>query len=187
MILYGDRIFTIRLLLRRVQEKDLGLLAGWSTSRTAHGEYLTPEGISHTDMQEQLRLGALWSEHNKTFLIERKDGQPIGTIHYWLRPENNDTAVIALKIAEPQERGKGYGTETQKYLISFLFDRLAIQYVEMYTDINNTPQQRCLKKLGFDLVDSLSYIDHQVQRTGNLYRLEKMQYKENLIYQHHYA
>ena len=52
---------------------------------------------------------------------------------------------MALKISEPEMRNKGYGTEAQKYAIIQLFTRMKLQRVEMYTDIDNQSQQRCLQ------------------------------------------
>ena len=115
-----------------------------------------------------------------------RDGTPIGTVQYWIRAEEPDTAVMAIKIARPEERCKGYGVEAQKYLVLFLFSRLSIHRVDMYTDVNNAAQQRCLQKLGFSQVQALPYADHQVQRLGYLYRLGRQQFVNQPIYQHHY-
>jgi RimJ/RimL family protein N-acetyltransferase len=127
-----------------------------------------------------------WTERNKVFLIELRQGTPIGTVHYWLRPEDPATAVITVKIARPEERGKGYGTEAQKYLILFLFNRLGINQVDMFTDVHNSAQQRCLQKLGFELTNVLSYVDREVQRNGYLYRLCRPRFVDEPLYQHHY-
>lgn len=187
MTIFGDRIFTIRLHLRRIEAGDLGFLAEWSNDPAAYGEFLTMEKLSVQQLAGQLQAGMLWTERNKTFLIELRQGIPIGTIHYWLRPEDPGTVVMAVKIALPGERGKGYGTEAQKYLIWFLFNRLEIKQVEMYTDVNNEAQQRCLRKLGFELTSALPYADQQVQRVGYLYRLNRAKFNQEPVYRHHYA
>jgi len=187
MTIFGDRIFTIRLHLRRIEAGDLGLLAEWSSDPKTYGSFLTPENQSVDQLTVQLQAGVLWTERNKTFLIELRDGTPIGTVHYWIRPEEPRTAVIAVRIACPELRSKGYGTEAQKYLILFLFNRLNIRQVEMYTDVNNVAQQRCLQKLGFELAQALPYTDQQVQRIGYLYRLCRKRFAHQPIYQHHYA
>lgn len=184
MTIFGNRIFTVRLQLRRIELEDLQLLARWSGDPEAHGQYLTPENHSVDHLGMQLRAGVLWNERNKTFLIELRDGEPIGTIQYWIRSEDPGAAVIAVKIARTEERNKGYGTEAQKYLILFLFNRLAIRRIEMYTDVNNLAQQRCLRKLGFELAQSLSYADQQVQRLGSLYRLDRQRFVHEPIYQY---
>ena len=187
MTIFGDRIFTIRLQLRRIEAGDLALLTEWSNDPAAWGDYLTPKRLSADQLENRLQSGRWWTERHKTFLIELRQGTPIGTIHFWIRPEDPATAVIAVKIARPGERGKGYGTEAQKYLILFLFNRLDIKQVEMHTDVNNIAQQRCLQKLGFEMTHAQPYVDHQVQRVGYLYRLCRHQFSHKTIYQHHYA
>ena len=185
--MFGERIYTRRLLLRRIKEGDLPLILTWSNSATAFGPYLTPECHCDKTLREQFAGGVLWSRHNKTLLIEKRDtGLSIGTIRYWLRQDQKDSAVISVKIAEARERGSGYGTEAQKFLIIYLFDLLGVKTVQMYTDINNMPQQRCLKKLGFSIYRALTYEDHQVIRTGYLFQLTEKNFRDNAIYRFHY-
>ncbi len=187
MSLYGDTIFTRRLALVKLTEDDLATLVEWSKSSQACGSYLTPENYNLEQMRKQLASGTCWSEDEKLFLVKTKDEeQAIGTAHYWRPSSGVKNVTIALKVALPEERKKGYGTEIQKFLIMYVFDRLSIESIEMYTDINNIPQQRCLKKLGFDLSESLCYDDLKVKRTGHLYRLTAEQYKTHPIYQFHY-
>lgn len=188
MILYGDKIFTPRLSLGKVEEKHLPFIVSWSSMESACGPYLTPENYSLEQIKRQVQSGVFWSDNEKLFFVETKENvQPIGTAHYWQPTRGGTTVNIALKVALPQERGKGYGTEIQKYLIIHIFDRhTQIKAIEMYTDINNAAQQRCLNKLGFELIESLLYDDQQAKRTGNLYRLTAEQYHSHPIYQFHY-
>jgi len=185
-MIFGDKLLTPRLSLRRVYEEDLSLLVDWSHSTDAHGDYLTPEAFDAQMVRTQIASGMLWNDENKVFLVELKDGTAIGTVHYWLRSECKRRGVMALKISDPSQRNAGYGTEAQKYIIITLFERLKLDAVEMYTDINNLPQQRCLKKLGFELVESLTYDDHQVSRVGHLFRLDRATYSTSLVYQYYY-
>lgn len=185
-MIFGDKILTPRLKLRRIVESDLALFVAWSQSDTAHGKYLTPDRLDERTGRGQLVSGAFWNDENRVFLIELRDERPIGTLHYWLRSERKDCAVMALKISEQELRNKGYGTEAQKYAIIQLFTRMKLQRVEMYTDINNRAQQRCLDKLGFELIDSLHYDDRRVQRLGHLYRIDAKTFSNTPIYQYHY-
>ncbi len=188
MNLYGDKLFTRRLSLAKIQEENLPIVVEWSLSATACGPYLTPEKFNLEWMQTQVQSGVLWSDREKMFFVETKEtGLPIGTAHYWQPHGGGNTITMAVKVALPEERGKGYGTEIQKFLIMHLFDRMnTIKAVEMYTDINNTAQQRCLSKLGFELIESLLYDDQQEKRTGHLYRLTADKYHRHPIYQFHY-
>ena len=185
-MIFGDKILTPRLKLRRIVIDDLPLFVTWSNSATAHGKYLTPDCIDGATGRANIVSGAYWSHENRVFLIELRDKQPIGILHYWLRSEQTGCAVMALKICEPDLRNKGYGTEAQKYAVIQLFTRMKIQKVEMYTDIDNYPQQRCLKKLGFQLVDSLRYDDHRIQRVGHLFRIDAATFARTSIYHYHY-
>lgn len=183
----GEYIYTCRLALRRIGKDDLTLILAWSNSEKAFGPYLTPERHTLRTLNEQCAGGALWRRNDKTFLIEKRQGAtPIGTIHYWLRQTQPDTAMVSVKIAEPDQRGQGYGTEAQKFLIIHLFEQGGVRSVEMFTDINNASQQRCLSKLGFSIVDSQTYDDRQVVRTGYLFRLNYQDYQQKAIYRFHY-
>ena len=187
MSLFNNQLYTTRLCLRKLEESDLPLIVGWSRSAEACGAYLTPENYDVLQLQQQLQADALWHDHEKHFLVELKEtGKPIGVVHYWQPPGKRDTVTMALKVAEIGERGKGYGTEIQKFVIIYVFEQLQMQAIEMYTDINNKPQQRCLTKLGFELIESLNYDDQQEKRVGHLYRLTMSQYKKQPVYQFHY-
>ena len=185
--LLGEHVYTRRLLMRRIRAEDLPLILAWSNSEVAYGPYLTPERHTARGLEEQFSGNSLWNRHDKTYLVaKRESDQPIGTVHYWLKQGQAESAVVCVKIAEPQERGRGYGTEAQKYMIIHLFQQVGVKTVEMYTDIDNLAQQRCLTKLGFSIVESLTYDDRQVVRTGHLFQLTEAAFREKAIYRFHY-
>lgn len=186
-VFYGDRLYTPRLHLRRIEAADLPLICRWSGDAAACGDYLTPEQYTLLQLEEQLQAGALWRWHERIFLIESRDERlPIGTIHYWMRKDQGNIAVMAVKVADPDRRCMGYGTEAQKYLIIHLFKQVGILSVEMYTDMDNHPQQRCLHKLGFQMARSLTYADRSVERTGHLFELTADAFARHPVYHYHY-
>lgn len=174
-----DQIFTERLCLRKVGEEDLLLLSQWSSSKEAHGDFLSPENHSYQDCYERWQNNSYWNDHSKTLIMEHKEKQqPVGTIRCWQKANDYRTSMVALKVAEPHFRGQGLGTEAQRGLIHHLFTKENYQAVEMFTDIDNVPEQRCLSKLGFTLIDIQSYEDQKVQRQGRLYRLNRDDYNK---------
>jgi RimJ/RimL family protein N-acetyltransferase len=184
---FNEIIYTRRLQLRRIRETDLPLIHMWSNSDTACGPYLTPARLTAKSLYEQYTANAFWSLRDKKFIIEKRDGLlPIGTIRYWLKPDQEKNAVMSVNIADIRERAKGFGTEAQKYLIMHLFEQIGVKTLEMYTDIDNLPQQRCLKKLGFSIARSLTYEDRQVSRTGCLFVLTAEAFQSTAIYRFHY-
>lgn len=174
----GEHIFTKRLNLRKIEQEDLKLISDWSSSRAAHGEYLTPENHSLEECFTSWKSNSYWNEQSKTLIIEEKTtNKPLGTIRYWLKQNDHQTAMVALKVAEPDCRGQGVGTEAQLGLIHYLFTQEHFHAVEMFTDIDNIPEQRCLAKLRFTLVDVQVYEDQKVQRQGRLYRMTRAEYE----------
>jgi len=177
----GEHIFTERLCLRKIGEEDLQLISDWSSSDAAYGEYLTPENHSVQDCFDRWKNNSYWNEQSKTLIIERKEqNKPLGTIRFWQNQNDRRTALVALKIAAADCRGQGFGTEAQLGLIHYLFIQKQYRAVEMFTDLDNVPEQRCLTKLGFTLIDMQTYEDQKVQRQGRLYRLTRMEYDQQL-------
>ncbi len=186
MIPITEKLYTNRLLLRKLDRKDLKTLVRWSHSAESYGDFLSPENFELDLIAQKYESGIFWNNSEKLFLIETRDHFPIGTLHYWLPAGKMDIATMAVKIAEPKERNKGYGTEAQKFLLIYLFEKIKMKLVEMYTDLDNLAQQRCLKKLGFNLIETLTYDDRGIRRTGNLYRLCSSQYSNEPVYRYHY-
>jgi RimJ/RimL family protein N-acetyltransferase len=179
-------MYTNRLLLRRIDREDLEILLRWSRSADAYGSFLSPEQFGREELEQRFNAGLFWNRSEKLYLIEKRNDRPVGTIHYWLPADKMNTATVAIKIAEPHERNKGYGTEAQKSLLIHLFEKIKMRHVEMYTDLDNLAQQRCLKKLGFSLIETLTYDDRGIRRTGNLYRIGYSHYSQEPIYRYHY-
>jgi RimJ/RimL family protein N-acetyltransferase len=177
----GNHIFTERLCLRKIEEEDLQMISDWSSSAAAYGEYLTPENHSVEECFDRWKNNSYWNEQSKTLIIERKENnKPLGTIRFWQKQNDHRAALVALKIAEADCRRQGFGTEAQLGLIHYLFTQNHCQTIEMFTDLDNVPEQRCLTKLGFSLIDIQTYEDQKVQRQGRLYRLTRIEYDQQL-------
>ena len=180
------KIFSKRLVLRKIQKKDLAIISDWTLTGEAYGKYLTQENINFQECENKFQNNFFWNKHSKTYIITLKNNLPIGTIHYWLKSTNENCAIVQIKISIPSMRNNGYGTETQKALINNLFMNSKINMVEMSTDIDNIPEQRCLIKLGFNLNETTEYKDNNITRIGNVYTLSKEKHKTLAIYKYHY-
>ena len=179
--------FTTNLKLRRIEKKDLALIHQWHISADAHGDHLSPHDETLDQLTEQLENDVFWHEGSKTYLVELKeDLQPIGTFHYWSKPDDSTTAMYALKVAVPACRRKGYGTEMQKGMIKELFEKYKFKHIEVFTDIDNIPQQRCLEKLDFDYVGVRDYQDQGFDRQGKVYLLSRERYENSSIFLYYY-
>jgi len=182
-----EGFYTKRLQCRRIKEKDVGLITAWKNSEDANGEYLTSEKISLKDNLEKFKNNNFWNKKSKSYVVELKENSlPIGIIKYWTKINDTSCALMTVKIATPSYRKNGFGTELQKALIRELFKKFKFKSIEMYTDINNIAQQKCLKKLDFDNIKTESYEDAGLIRQGYLYQLTKEKYEKSGVHIYYY-
>jgi len=182
-----EKFYTKRLICRKINEKDISIITEWGNSQAAYGDYLSVENITIEENLNKLTNSSFWNPKSKTYIIETKEGEkPIGTIKYWTKTDASTVAMMAIKIAVPEQRRKGYGTEVQKALIRELFKKYTFEAVEMYTDISNTPQQKCLSRLDFENIKTENYEDAGVPRQGCLYRLTKGKYEKSGVHIFYY-
>ena len=102
--------------------------------------------------RDALARGPLRNDHNGTLLIERLNGEPVGTVqwravHYG-PPDDSRAWNIGIEI-RPSARGQGLGAEAQRLLADWLFTTTNANRVEAQTDIENVAEQRSLAKAGF--------------------------------------
>ena len=183
----NNNFLTKRLNLRKIKKEDVSLLYEWSNDNSTYGDYLSPTPLSKKEYLEKFQSDYFWNDKSKTYLIELKENpEPIGLMHYWIKPEDNKVAMVALKIASAKNRSVGYGTEAQKGLVKELFEKYKFDSIEMLTDINNIAQQRCLKKLDFENIETKQYKDVEVQRQGFVFSLSLKKYKNSGVYIFYY-
>jgi RimJ/RimL family protein N-acetyltransferase len=102
--------------------------------------------------RDALARGPLRNDWNGTLIIERLDGQPVGTVqwravHYG-PPDDSRAWNIGIEI-EPSARGQGLGADAQRLLAAWLFAATDANRVEAQTDVDNVAEQRSLDKAGF--------------------------------------
>ena len=167
-------IYTEQLVLTQVEKLDVGFLSYCLSSSEARGPFLSATPIEPWRVEKKRLSGAYWNDDSKTFIIKLKKAQTrIGIFHYWIKPNDRSTAMYAVQIAVAEQRNLGYGTEVQLAAIKSLFRIPSIENIEVYTDMNNLAEVRCLEKLGFRYCESKTYLDMNIERTGNLYRLTR--------------
>ena len=141
-----------RVHLRVVTAADLALLTTWTNDLDFNSEYNT-FGLRRADSVEKsfAENGLLSSQHGE-LLMGIEDGTVVGSISYHQMPYGPNEGSIAYNIGlsiAPAYRGKGYGTEAQKLLASYLFSTYPIMRVEATTDRENIAEQKALEKAGF--------------------------------------
>jgi RimJ/RimL family protein N-acetyltransferase len=69
----------------------------------------------------------------------------------------------------PEFRFRGIGTKAQCLLVSYLFDTTTVQRIEAFTDVDNEPEQRALKKVGFSQEGMVRAVQFRSGRWCDLY------------------
>jgi len=86
---------------------------------------------------------------DRTFVIETKDGRPIGNIGLIGLDWKNRRTEIGIMIGEKDAWSKGYGTDAILVLLRYLFGELNLNRISLFTDVNNPRAIRCYEKCGF--------------------------------------
>jgi RimJ/RimL family protein N-acetyltransferase len=83
-------------------------------------------------------------EH-KVFMIEKKDGAKIGYIGYARYGTFFEIGYAVI----PKERGNGYGIESIKIMVDYLFLAEETGRIQAVTDVRNAVSQKALENAGF--------------------------------------
>ncbi|MGD9140976.1 MAG: GNAT family N-acetyltransferase [bacterium] len=94
------------------------------------------------------KTGGLWQR----FQIDTLSGKHIG----WINCYEYDAAVCSVRVgicvAEPADRGKGYGTEALRLIVDHLFVDKGLHEIRMNTWTGNKRMIRCAVSAGFEEV-----------------------------------
>lgn len=87
----------------------------------------------------------------KRFIIETKDGKPIGSISYRNYDVVNKVVTLGIHIGEKEYWGKGFGTDAIKAFVKYLFTHLDINRIELDTFDDNIRAIKAYQKCGFKI------------------------------------
>ena len=103
--------------------------------------------------QVEQRIERFTSDQGKdlfTFVICLLEGErPIGEVSLFEVDRLNGSAMLGIFIGEPDEWGKGYGTDAVNALVDFAFAELRLERVALNVWTENGPAMRAYEKAGF--------------------------------------
>jgi len=150
--------------LEPADEQNVELLIQWTLDPVAQGPYKRVPAMTGDELRDLF----LHSPDRRYFLIRRtSDGKPLGRFYYraWRFGGEADGIDWELNIllADPGERGKGYGTATQQLAADSLLARPDTRSIFAYTAVGNTAERRALQKAGFAEVGLLPHAYYHVE------------------------
>ena len=166
-------IETERLILRRFEYSDCGsVFANWASDEEVQKMYSEP--VYSTPEAVKGLLDKYISAYEKEdcyrwAIIERKSGQCIGQIAYFLVDSKNHFAEIEYCIGQ-QFQCRGFATEAAKAVIDFGFRKINLHKVQICTKTINAPSKRVIEKCGLTYEGTLrDYFYMDGKYVGRLY------------------
>jgi RimJ/RimL family protein N-acetyltransferase len=145
-ILRGERIY-----LRAGERADIPLFVRWfndlRTTRTLI--FLGPMGT----VSEEAWFTTM-SEHQGNdrwfFVICRlEDDRPVGAIDLHGVDYRNGSTSLGIVIGDPADTGQSYGSDALRTLLTFGFDQLRLERIELEVYAFNEPARRMYERVGF--------------------------------------
>jgi RimJ/RimL family protein N-acetyltransferase len=144
--------------LETADHQNVDLLVKWTLDPVAQGPYKRVPRMTAAELHDLF----LQSADRQYFLIRRTaNREPLGRFYYraW-RFGGGDEMVdweLNILIAEPNERGKGYGTAVQELALHYLLQQPETRSVFAYTYATNRAERRSLEKAG---LEEKGYLPH---------------------------
>ena len=142
-----------RVFLRPFEAADAETYRRWRADAEPMALAGFDEPVPLSLAQVEHRIARLVDEQGKdyyTFLIcLAADERPIGEVMLGGLDRVNGSAHVGILIGEPDEWGKGYGTDAVRALVDFGFAELRLERIWLEVGTDNPRAQRSYEKAGF--------------------------------------
>jgi len=145
MIEYG------KVIIRPVERTDLEIVRKWYNDDEIMywGSGAKPDMMVSIDYLEDVWYPQTFTDYSVRMMIETKDGDPIGIVGFKDMNTQERRCRMLIFIGEKHCWGKGYGTDSIKGFLKYLFNRWNVQRVEVDTWDGNERAIAAYKKCGF--------------------------------------
>jgi RimJ/RimL family protein N-acetyltransferase len=147
-IIHGDRVF-----LRPFERADGELYRRWRADAApmALAGWGDPAPMSLAQVEARIeRLAKEQGDDIYDFLIcLLADERPVGEVMLMEIDRRNGSAELGIFIGEPEEWGKGYGTDAINALVGFGFGELRLERIWLEVWTENARARRAYEKAGF--------------------------------------
>jgi RimJ/RimL family protein N-acetyltransferase len=135
--------------LRPIREEDLDWLIAECGKPSALGEF-EPFLLGAAEaLRSQFEYDGLVSDARTRLVIEDRSGRRVGLAFIDDLDLHARVARIAAIVLDPHERGKGFGTDAHRVLVSYLFRHRNLARIESFVGTGNIAARSVLKRLGF--------------------------------------
>lgn len=135
--------------LEPASPENVNLLIRWTMDPVAQGPFKRVSSLSTDELRALFLAGA----DRSYFLLRRSsDAAPLGRFYWRAWRFCGDPRVdweLNIFLADPRERGKGYGTAAQRLAARHLAALPETESVFAFTLVRNKAERRALLKAGF--------------------------------------
>lgn len=156
-----------RIVLRSIEEEDLGRLKDWlNDAEMAHwvGGWTFP--VSDVEQRAWFQR-SLTDRRNRRFIVALPDGEVIGLTGLWEIDWHNRNALTALKLGPEAARGRGLGTDAIMTMCAYAFAEVGLH--RLWTEIlayNRSSYEAYVRKCGWTVEGRLR---QQIWRHGQFH------------------
>ncbi len=113
--------------------------------------FYLPTALISYDYESLKRELASWSDglENLAWTIKDREGRILGLANFEALDRDNGSVEMGLLLADPETRGRGYGTEVARRLLSFAFVDLDLHRVSCRVMAGNEGSFALLSRLAF--------------------------------------
>jgi RimJ/RimL family protein N-acetyltransferase len=142
-----------RVYLRPFERADAEIYRRWRADAVPMALAGWPNRAPMSLVEVEKRIERLATDHGKedfAFVICTLDGErPIGEAMLFALDRANGSVGLGIFIGEPDEWGKGYGTDAVDALVDFAFAELRMERVWLNVGTDNKRAIRSYEKAGF--------------------------------------
>ncbi|AVR45147.1 N-acetyltransferase [Christiangramia fulva] len=144
---------TKRLRLRKLEEADYEHIIYLRSDAEVNRFVQRPKAENREDALafiERISLEFLTGKSIYWVITQKNANEMLGSICLWNFSEDGTTAELGYDLA-PTVQGRGFMDEAMKRIVKFGFEEGKFQKIEAFTQKNNLPSIKLLKKNHFEL------------------------------------
>jgi RimJ/RimL family protein N-acetyltransferase len=153
--------------LEPIRADTVDLVVRWTLDPIAQGRFKVVPVLAPSALREQL----LASDDRRYFVIRRvSDDVALGRFYWRVWHFHADVELVDwelnILIADPNLRGRGYGSAAQQLATEYLLSLPETHTVFAYTHQDNAAERRALARVGFQSLGPLPHGYYRVPDPG---------------------
>jgi diamine N-acetyltransferase len=135
--------------LRPVEVTDMDLLVRWNSNPEARYSFFIGLPTNARRQSEYLENMYKEKDHLLFIIVALESNEPVGITGFWRIDWVGRAATYGLIIGDSKNWGKGYGSETTRWMVDYGFQTLNLNRIQLHVWAGNTAALKAYKKSGF--------------------------------------